>query len=83
MGKEQGYIPCKSIIKKINSEIDLDFLGGLILSVIKEKLQVKELENCYDMLFLLPNKDKNNKSFKRWPFDYENSIILDELLGDE
>jgi len=82
-GKKQGCFPCKKVIQKINREIDLDFLGGLILSIVHEKLLVKELGNCYDMLFLLPNKDKNKKSFWRWPFNNENALLLDELLGDD
>ena len=83
MGKEQNIIPCKKLIRKINHETDFDFLAGLIFSVIKGKLLVKELENCYDKLFLLPNKNENKKSFGRWPFDNEDAIILNELPGDE
>jgi len=83
MGKEQNNIPCKKLIRKINHETDFDFLAGLIFSVIKGKLLVKELENCYDKLFLLPKKNDNKKSFIRWPFDNEDAIILNELPGDE
>ena len=81
MGKKQNYIPCKKIIKKINREIDFDFLAGLIFSLANEKLLVKDLENCYNKLFLIPNENK--KSFWRWPFDNKDTIILNEILGDE
>ncbi|MCL2806019.1 MAG: hypothetical protein FWD26_08785 [Treponema sp.] len=83
MGREQNFIPSKKLIQKINRETDLEFLGGLLFSVFDEKLFVKELENCYDKLFLLPKKNENKKCFSRWPFDNEDAIILNELPGDE
>jgi len=81
--KEQNFLLGKKIIQKINRETDLDFLGGIILSIINDLIPITEIENCYDMLFLLPNKNDHKKSFLRWSSADKASIILNKLLEDE
>ena len=61
-GKEQGIVPAKNLMLKINRETDTKFLNALFFDVYKDKLLVKELEMHYDMYFLVPTKEKNLKS---------------------
>ena len=74
-GKEQGIVPAKSIIQKINREIDHQFLLELILNVGNDKLPVRELEIYYDMYFLMPDKEKNMKSLWRNPLYNRDELI--------
>jgi len=67
-GKEQGIVPDKKLIQKINRETDLEFLLYIILDLAKDKLPVKELEMYYDMYFLVPDEEKNEKILRRSPF---------------
>ena len=64
-GKEQGIVPAKSLIQKINRETDIQFFDELILYVLNDKLPVSELEIYYDMYFLMPDEEKNVKSLWR------------------
>ena len=61
-GKEQGFMPTKRIIQKINRETDLDFLHEILFNIMKDKLSVKELEICCDRIFLIPDEEKNTKT---------------------
>ena len=60
-GKEQSFKPTKKIIQKINREIDIDFLHQIMFTIVNDKLPVKELEIYYDMIFLVPDEEKNTK----------------------
>jgi len=81
--KEQNVVLDKKLVQKINREIDIEFLGSILLCIGNDIITVKELEKCYDMLFLLPSKDEQKKRLWRWPFINKGDIILNELLGDE
>ena len=61
-GKEQGIVPAKNLILKVNRETDTKFLNALLFDVYKDKLPVKELEMHYDMYFLVPTEEKKLKS---------------------
>ena len=74
-GKEQGIVPTKSLIQKINRETDTQFLLELILNVGNGKLPVRELEIYYDMYFLIPDKEKNAKSLWRNQFKTGDEFI--------
>ena len=65
MGKEQGILPSKSLIQKINRETDKEFLFELMVNLLNGNILVKELEISYDMYFLIPDKEKNEKSLWR------------------
>jgi len=54
-GKEQGRIPSKTTIQKINREIDAPWLGKVINAVYNDRLSLEVFELHYDKLFL--NKD--------------------------
>jgi len=64
-GKEQGIVPAKSLLLKIDRETDHQFLNELIMNVLNGKLPVRELEIYYDRYFLIPDKEKNVKILKR------------------
>ena len=66
-GKEQGIVPAKSLIQKINSETDHQFLLELILNIGNDKLPVRELEIYYDRYFLILDEENNIKSLWRNP----------------
>ena len=66
-GKEQSIVPSKSLMQKINREIDDQFLLELIFNVANGKLPVRELEIYYDMYFLKLDEEKNKKSLWRNP----------------
>ena len=66
-GKEQGIVPVKNLVQKINRETDTQFLLELILNVGNGKLPVRELEIYYDRYFLIPDEENNVKSLWRNP----------------
>ena len=69
--KEQGFASFKGIIKKINREVDTGLLQEILLNIMNEKISIRELEKCFDMIFLVPNDEKNTKSLWISPFTKE------------
>jgi len=51
----KNALPSKMLIKKINREIDIDFLTELMFHILKETLSLEELEICYDRIFMVPD----------------------------
>jgi len=49
--KEQGIVPDKQLIQKINRETDWRFLLHILFD-LRDKFSVKELEMCYDRYFI-------------------------------
>jgi len=68
--KEQGIVPEKILIQKINRETDLDFLLLILLDLSKDKISVKELEMYYDMYFLVFDEEKKEKKLWRYRENY-------------
>ena len=60
--REQGFASLKDIIQKINRDVDTAFLQEILFYVMKDKISVRELEMCYDMVFLVLNEERNIKS---------------------
>jgi hypothetical protein len=61
--KEQGIVPEKKLIQKINRETDLEFLLHILFDLSNNKLSVKELEMYYDMYFFVPDEEKRGDEF--------------------
>jgi len=61
--KEQGIVPEKRLIQKINRETDLEYLLRIVLDLGKDKLSVKELEMHYDRYFIVPDEEKRGDEF--------------------
>ena len=57
-GKEQGRIPCKATICKINREIDITWMSEVIMALCKDQLSLETFEMYYDRLFLVTNASK-------------------------
>ena len=65
-GKEQNTVLSKELVKKINREIDIDFLHNFILTLSNNQITVKEFDVYYDMYFLMPEKNAKSKYLWRW-----------------
>jgi len=68
--KEQGIVPEKGLIQKINREADLEFLLHIVYELYHDKLSVKELEMYYDMYFLVFDEEKKEKKLWRYNENY-------------
>jgi len=50
-GREQGLAPSKSLIQKINREMDNGLLEKILCNMAGDKISLQDLELQYDMIF--------------------------------